>query len=144
LVIDAGLGASAGEIFDIRLHCFPGFRSAGEAWPDIQAKVPDEEDLPPELAELVADGRLDDCGAVTIAGKAVGVPSTAIVAAVFQIAQVCRAINNGKYSDLIDVSLRNTARATSHEAHLERPELHRLSENCSRLRLLNDSRPVVR
>jgi len=34
LVLDAGLGATAPEIFDIRLHAFPGVRSPEQAWPE--------------------------------------------------------------------------------------------------------------
>ncbi|CCE08077.1 hypothetical protein BRAS3843_2560026 [Bradyrhizobium sp. STM 3843] len=34
LVVDAGLGATPSEIFDIRIHGFPGTRSPKQAWPE--------------------------------------------------------------------------------------------------------------
>lgn len=34
LVLDAGLGATPPEIFDIRIHGFPGTRLPEQAWPD--------------------------------------------------------------------------------------------------------------
>ncbi len=108
LVLDAGLGASAPEIFDIRLHAFPGVRSPEEAWPEL----PPEAELPldPSLQALVDAGRIDRCGAMTIAGRSLGVPSTAVAAAAIQVAQACRAVADGSYCDLIDAGLTNCKR----------------------------------
>ncbi|MHC2435904.1 hypothetical protein [Bradyrhizobium sp. USDA 4451] len=60
LVLDAGLGATPAEIFDIRLHGFPGRGSPKQAWPqqDGHLEVP----LVPALQELVDAGRIDHCG----------------------------------------------------------------------------------
>lgn len=102
LVIDAGLGASASEIFDIRLHSFPGQKTPEQAWPDF---TPEEKPLNAELARLVKEGRLNVCGAMTIAGQSVGIPSVAVIAAVMQVAQACRAITEGKYCDLVDLNI---------------------------------------
>ncbi len=103
LVIDAGLGASAADAFDLRLHAFPGARGPHEAWPDLQDdEVPE---LNPALKKAVAEGRLDLCGAMTIAGKSVGVPCTAAAAAAVQVGQLCRALAEGRCCDLVDVSL---------------------------------------
>ena len=62
LVLDAGLGATAPEIFDIRIHGFPGGRSPAQAWPepDVQPEAP----LDGSLQELVDAGRIDRCGGV--------------------------------------------------------------------------------
>ncbi len=118
LVIDAGLGASSSEVFDIRLHSFPGFRDSTAAWPPPGRSG--ERPLSTALTNLIADGRLDNCGAMTIAGQSVGIPSTAVVAATIQVAQACRAIAEGDYCDLIDLSLIDPSKASAHETSLPR------------------------
>jgi hypothetical protein len=116
LVLDAGLGGTAAEIFDIRLHAFPGARTPEQAWPAPTAEA--ERPLDQNLQDLVDAGRIDRCGAMTIAGRSVGVPSTAVAAAALQVAQACRAIADGSFCDLVDVSLVNCGRV--------RTGLHRL------------------
>jgi hypothetical protein len=113
LLIDAGLGASASEVFDIRLHAFPGSRTSEQTWPAIETAAAPS--LVPGLAELVEQGLLDRCGAVTIAGRSLGVPSTAVAAAAIQVAQACCAVAQGRYCDLVDVSLVDCRRATRRE-----------------------------
>lgn len=102
LLIDAGLGASAAEAFDIRLHAFPGRRTAQAAWPEIAPTPPK---LSAGLERAVAAGQIDLCGAMTIAGRSVGVPCTALAAAALQIAQLVRAMETGACCDLVDLSL---------------------------------------
>lgn len=119
LVLDAGLGATPSEIFDIRIHGFPGTRSPKQAWPepDFQPEMP----LDRTLQELVDAGRIDRCGAITIAGRSLGVPSTAVAAAAIQVAQACRAVCDGGFFDLADVTLVNCRRATGRRHALARP-----------------------
>ncbi|GGJ59790.1 hypothetical protein CDQ92_02120 [Sphingopyxis bauzanensis] len=105
LVIDAGLGSSAEEIFDLRLHAFPGRMTPQTAWPDVTG--PTEAALNPGLEKLVVEGRLPQCGALAIAGQSLGVPSTAVVAAALQVGQLCRALASGTYCDFVDLTLRN-------------------------------------
>ncbi|WP_338693230.1 hypothetical protein V5279_43435 [Bradyrhizobium sp. 26S5] len=119
LVLDAGLGATPTEIFDIRLHGFPGSRSPDQAWPEPERQA--EAPLDPILRELVEAGRIDRCGAVTIAGRSLGVPSTAVAAAAIQVAQACRAVVDGGYMDMVDVTLVNCRRVSSRLRVLERP-----------------------
>jgi len=121
LVVDAGLGASAPEAFDLRLHGFPGRRSAEDAWPVQEPAAPRR--LSPALEKAVADGRIDRCGALTVAGKSVGVPCTALAAAALQIGQVIRAIATGRCCDLVDASLSiaNDAVFKVMESDLPRP-----------------------
>lgn len=102
LVVDAGLGASAAEAFDIRLHAFPGRRTAQEAWPETAPAAPK---LSAGLERALAAGQIDLCGAMTIAGRSVGVPCTALAAAALQITQVVRAMETGSCCDLADLSL---------------------------------------
>ncbi len=116
LVIDAGLGGSAAEVFDIRIHSFPGARTPEEAWPPQTAMA--NRPLPASLQSLVDEGRLDRCGALSIAGKSMGVPSTAVVAAAIQVGQACRAIATSEYCDLIDLNLHDSSWATGHDAKL--------------------------
>jgi len=108
LVIDAGLGATGPEAFDIRLHAFPGAQTPASAWP-IVSTAPRA--ISKALSDLVTQGRLDACGAMTIAGSSVGVPCTAMVAAALQLAQACRALDAGLCADKIDVSLADLRRA---------------------------------
>ena len=115
LVLDAGLGATAPEIFDLRIHGFPGARSPAQAWPEPEAP------LDVSLQELVDAGRIDRCGALTIAGRSLGVPSTAVAAAAIQVAQACRAVRDGGFVDLADLALVNCRRATGRRHALARP-----------------------
>ena len=109
LLFDAGLGATAPEIFDIRVHGFPGARVPEKCWPEQNAN--EERPLSRALQDLVDSRRIDRCGAMTIAGRSVGVPATAVAAAAIQVAQACRAVSEGSYCDLVDVSLADCARA---------------------------------
>jgi hypothetical protein len=118
LVIDGGLGATPAEVFDLRIHGFPGNRTPREAWPEPPPTM--EKPLNPALSRLVEQGRLQICGATMIAGQPVGVPSTAVAAAAIQVAQACRAIADSTYCDLVDVSLADAKRASAHETKLAR------------------------
>lgn len=109
LVVDAGLGATGAEAFDVRIHVFPGSQAPENVWPDVQTTGPVV--LPGNLAQLVDQGRLDACGAMTIAGASVGVPCTALAAAALQLAQLCRALAQGRCADRVDLSLQDLGRA---------------------------------
>ena len=113
LVIDAGLGAAAVDAFDFRLHAFPGERDPMAAWPEI-SEPSVTPSLPSALRDLVAQGRLDQCGAVTLAGKSVGVPCTALAAAALQLSQLCRALVTSGCCDRIDGGLSHGAPTTYH------------------------------
>jgi hypothetical protein len=110
LVIDAGLGATGPEAFDIRIHVFPGSQTPAAVWPELAPSA--ERPLSQPLARLVEQGRLDLCGAMTIAGTSVGVPCTAMVAAALQVAQACRALATGQCADRVDLSLADLRRAS--------------------------------
>lgn len=114
LVIDAGLGATGTEAFDVRLHAFPGFRNEDKAWVTSEELPRDPPPLRPNLQRLIDQGLIDQCGAVTIAGQAVGVPCTALAAAAVQVAQACRAVETGRCCDLADFTLTNSKGSASH------------------------------
>ena len=69
---------------------------------------------------LVDAGRIERCGAVTIAGRSLGVPSTAVAAAAIQIGQACRAVTDGTYCDFIDAGLIYCRRVRVNTAMLAR------------------------
>lgn len=104
LVIDAGLGATAADAFELRLHAFPGSRSPEQAWPEPQDDAFAAK-LNPALQKAVEEGEIDLCGAMTIAGKSVGVPCTALAAAAVQVGQLLRALATGACCDLVDMNL---------------------------------------
>ena len=56
-----------------------------------------------------------------IAGRSLGVPSTAVVAAAIQVAQACRAVSDGTFVDLTDVALTDCRRAAGRQHMLARP-----------------------
>ena len=120
LVLDAGLGSTAAEIFDVRLHAFPGLQAAETIWPPDLELVRDEAAGNAGLRKLVAEGRLDACGAMTIAGQSLGVPSTAVVAAALQLGQLCRALATGSYCDFINVELMALDRVSAHSTRIDR------------------------
>jgi molybdopterin/thiamine biosynthesis adenylyltransferase len=119
LVLDGGLGATSSEVFDIRIHGFPGHREPSLAWPEPAHEK--ERDIGTALSRLVEEGRIDVCGAIRVAGQSVGIPTTAVAAAAIQVAQACRAIAESAYCDLVDISLADSKRAMSHDAILARP-----------------------
>jgi ThiF family len=118
LILDGGLGATSAEVFDIRVHGFPGNRDPISAWPD--PPPPRDRPLSGALTQLVEAGRLDLCGAMTIAGQPAGVPTTAVAAAAIEIAQACRAIETGSFCDLVDLSLLDPKRVATHQTTLAR------------------------
>ncbi|MDF0522692.1 hypothetical protein P0R31_36240 [Bradyrhizobium yuanmingense] len=117
-MLDAGLGATPSEIFDIRIHGLPGTRSPKQAWPepDFRPEMP----LDPTLQELVDAGRIDRCGAVTIAGRSLGVPSTRPPRPRSRWHRLAR-LRDGGFFDLADVTLANCRRATRRRHALARP-----------------------
>ncbi|WFU80743.1 hypothetical protein QA645_41075 [Bradyrhizobium sp. CIAT3101] len=116
LLIDAGLGSTANEAFDVRLHAFPGSRTPFDAWPEADSSERDGEGNVVKrgnIQSLVQAGVLDECGAITIENQPVGVPCTALAAAAVQVAQLCRAIETGTCCEMVDFDLVNSKRAVS-------------------------------
>ncbi|WFU40357.1 hypothetical protein QA640_40330 [Bradyrhizobium sp. CB82] len=77
--------------------------------------------LVPALRELVDAGRIDRCGALMIAGRSLGVPSTAVVAAAIQAAQAGRSVSDDTFVDLAAMALRSCRRAAGRRHMLARP-----------------------
>lgn len=111
LVVDAGLGGTPAEIFDLAIRSFPNAAAPEAVWPPERPVGPGE--VPDRYRSLVSAGLVDECGAMTIAGRQVGVPCTALVAAALQLAQLCRALATGSCCAEIDVRTAHCAGASA-------------------------------
>jgi hypothetical protein len=99
--IDAGIGDDEATYLDIMVQTFPSGEAAADAFPTPQLRSSAE--LAPAYAALVDDQvqtgtrRGDaECGVITIADAAVGVAFVGVVAAVYVIADVLRALNGAQ------------------------------------------------
>lgn len=103
LAIDAGLGAGAADFSSMLLRRFPGSTLSTKVagWSDpveVEMPVPDT----PAFCDL--SERMDRCGLVTLAGKAVGAAFVGIVAATLAVAEAVRELHGGRG---LDVALLN-------------------------------------
>jgi hypothetical protein len=105
LVVEAGLGNGHADFQAIRLHTLPGPRPATELWRNREAT---REDFSNREAyqRLIQEGRLDRCGATTLAGKSVGAPFVGAAAATLVLAEVLRVLHGDRPHQLIDLDLR--------------------------------------
>jgi hypothetical protein len=104
LVLEAGLGHGHRDFRTIRLHSFPGSRSSQEIW---RPKDTPRENIAqnPAYENLLALGRLDQCGVTLLAGKAVGAPFVGAAAAALVISELLRMLHGGGVNQLIDLDL---------------------------------------
>jgi hypothetical protein len=107
LVVEAGLGAGPIEYLAMRLHSFPGSRTAREIWRDEGEAAATSTRHAPAYKRLSEDG-LDECGLVTLASRTVGAPFVGTVAAGLAIAEVLRRLNGVAGFDVLDLTLRDT------------------------------------
>ena len=113
--VDVGLGASATDFEGITLRRFPGSIPSDkvESWKMQTAPVA----LPNSRAfhELAA---ADTCGAVHLAGRAVGVSFVGVIAAALAVAETVRDLHGGSGNAIVAVSLRsgNVEAATTDSA----------------------------
>lgn len=89
LTIDMGLGAREQDHTAISMHRLPGSQEshAIPAWQDRPETAPS---LPPTPGFTDLDRRFDQCGVVTLAGKAIGVPSVGIIAATLAVSEAVK------------------------------------------------------
>ncbi|TLH58318.1 hypothetical protein C1S79_27905 [Mycolicibacterium phocaicum] len=104
LAIDTGLGAGATDFCSILLRRFPSNTSSTQVvgWTDPVvggAPVPDT----PAFADL--SERMDRCGLVVLAGKAVGASFVGIVAATLAVAEAVRELHGGRGTDVTNLNL---------------------------------------
>jgi hypothetical protein len=93
LCIDAGLGSGVASYTRIRLQAFPGPQASNEV-PAWNREPSRRDDLPSARAYVHAQPT-DECGLITLAGKAVAVTFVGAIAACFAIAEPIRALYAG-------------------------------------------------
>jgi hypothetical protein len=105
--VDVGLGAGATDFLSTQVRRFPGNQPSDRvpAWMDDS---PNTVTIPssPAFADLAQRG--DQCGAIQIAGKAVGVPFVGVVAACLAIAETSRELLGGVGHDSLTYDLNTT------------------------------------
>jgi len=111
LIFDVGLGAGAGDYLDARLHSFPAERTPEEQWGGRSGTF-DETVLDlPAYQEL--ERRLGDrCGAIMVAGRAVGAAFVGAFASAVAVSELLRYYADDKRRHtVLDLSLRDLSRA---------------------------------
>lgn len=110
LIVDVGLGAGAGDYLDARLHSFPAERTPEQEWGGRRGTF-DETVLDlPAYQEL--ERRLGDrCGAIMVAGRAVGAAFVGAFASSVAVAELLRYYaDDERRHTVLDLSLRNLSR----------------------------------
>ncbi len=103
MIVEAGLGRGHDDFRKLRMHVLPGPRSADDIWPtQISSEVSFLADI---YQNMVKDGKLDQCGATLLSGKAVGAPFVGMVASCLAIGEIVRLLHGGRICQLIDLDL---------------------------------------
>jgi hypothetical protein len=110
LIVDVGLGAGAGDYLDARLHSFPADRTPEEQWGGRSGTFDETVMDLPAYHEL--ERRLGDrCGAIMVAGRAVGAAFVGAFASSVAIAELLRYYaDDDRRHSVVDVSLRDLSR----------------------------------
>ena len=107
LVVEAGLGHTAGDYRSMRVHTFPSSkRNASSLWGTVTTAVPDVLDYP--AYRRLAEQGGDPCGIGRLSETAVGVPFVGAVAGTLVLAQILRVLEGDAPDLLIDLDLRST------------------------------------
>jgi hypothetical protein len=111
LIVDVGLGAGAGDYLDARLHSFPAERTPEEEWGGRSGTFDETVMDMPAYQEL--ERRLGDrCGAIMVAGRAVGAAFVGAFASSVAIAEILRYYaDDERRHTIVDLSLRDLSRA---------------------------------
>jgi hypothetical protein len=98
---------------DMRLYSFPGARRSEEIFP-TQGPDPVDEYLlkQPAYVKLHAETQ-DRCGVINVAGRAVGACFVGAFTAAVGIAELGRYYNDDRRFEVVDISLKNVARASA-------------------------------
>jgi hypothetical protein len=105
-VIEAGLGGGLSDYLALRLHSFPGPRTASTIWSATGKPAEDAARLDKPAYRALAAGGADRCGLTQLAGRTVGAPFVGALAGAFVIAELVKLANNGPSMSLIDLHLR--------------------------------------
>lgn len=103
-VIEAGLGKGISDYLALRMHVFPGPKSARELWSETSDA--DTADLDRPAYKELANAGADKCGLALLAGRTVGAPFVGTVAAAVAIANATRLAIGAHTYALIDAHLR--------------------------------------
>ncbi|MFJ3799887.1 hypothetical protein ACIPSJ_26835 [Streptomyces sp. NPDC090088] len=103
LAIDAGLGAGPADFNAIQLRRFPAARPSDQvtAWADPPADAPEL----PRNSAFDDLSRRDACGAVQLAGTAVGAAFVGVIAACLTLAEATRPLLGGTGLDVLSLHL---------------------------------------
>ncbi|WP_420993639.1 hypothetical protein ACKI2N_015615 [Cupriavidus sp. 30B13] len=102
-IVEAGLGSRFDDFQCARIHTFPGSRAAVDVWPLRQERA--KEAPNGAYDALLREGRLDQCGVTTLAGKAVGAAFVGVFTAALAMSELLRVLHGGHAHDVIDINL---------------------------------------
>lgn len=110
LIIDVGLGAGAGDYLDTRLHSFPADHTPDQQWGGRSGTFDETVMDLPAYREL--ERRLGDrCGAIMVAGRAVGAAFVGAFASSVAVAELLRYYaDDERRQTVLDLSLRDLSR----------------------------------
>lgn len=110
LIVDVGLGAGAGDYLDARLHSFPAERTPEEQWGGRSGTFDEAVMDLPAYQEL--ERRLGDrCGAIMVAGRAIGAAFVGAFASGVAVAELLRYYaDDERRHTILDLSLRDLSR----------------------------------
>lgn len=110
LIVDVGLGAGAGDYLDARLHSFPARQTPEELWGGRRGSF--DEALLDQPAYQDLERRLGDrCGAIMVAGRAVGAAFVGAFASAVAVSELLRYYaDDVTRFEVIDLSLRDLSR----------------------------------
>ncbi|MGH2442703.1 MAG: hypothetical protein ACRDFX_06030 [Chloroflexota bacterium] len=109
-IVEAGLGNTADDALKIRVHSFPGTRTARHVFEETADCAATERHLQrtrsqPAYRSMEAGQQLDGCGLDQLAGVSVGIPFVGATASALVIAESIRMAMGEQHHDVIDVNL---------------------------------------
>lgn len=105
LVVEAGLGSGYRDFRSVRMHTFPGPRSASELWPATAASQ-EAIALNSAYQQLAKDSN-DLCGVTMLASKAVATPFVGAFSASLVVAEIMRPLHGGGVHTSLDLQLQS-------------------------------------
>ncbi|QWE98155.1 hypothetical protein [Cupriavidus sp. EM10] len=104
-IVEAGLGSRHDDFQSTRLHTFPASRTVAQTW--AGAGLQSAPSITGAYASLLQNGRLDQCGVVELAGKAVGAAFVGAFTAALAVSQVLKVLHGGSPSEVMDIDMRS-------------------------------------
>jgi hypothetical protein len=101
-VVEAGLGSRHDDFQSLRMHTFPASRTAAQTWPQREQNEPVIGGI---YADLLEQGKIDRCGVVELAGKAVGAAFVGAFTAALCVSEALRVLHGSAPSEVLDADL---------------------------------------